>query len=134
VKPNSPDIPLHDIKPLVEINDHSFILFVALIVAGIVLTAALGYLLWRFWRQRKQENLRQKSFEALEAVDLENPKQAAYAITKHGLCFAEDSPRIREAYDNLVSRLAPYKYRKVVGSIDEETISYYQIFVGMIDV
>jgi hypothetical protein len=134
VKPSSPDIPLHDIKPLVEISDHSFIFFVALIIVGAVLAAALGYLLWRFWRQRHQVNLRQKCFEALAAIDLGNPKQAAYAITKHGLCFAEDSPRLREAYDNLVSRLASYKYKKVVGSIDEETISYYQIFVGMIDV
>lgn len=134
MKPSAPDIPLHDIKPLVEISDHSFMVFVTLIIAAIVLIAALGYLLWRFWRQRHHENVRQKCFEALETIDLEDPKQAAYAITKYGLCFADDSPRLREAYENLVSRLGPYKYRKEVERIDEETVSYFQIFVGMIDV
>ena len=46
----------------------------------------------------------------------------------------DDSTRCREAYDALVDRLAPYKYRKAVDPIDEETRSYYAIYLGMIDV
>lgn len=132
--PTSPDIPLHDIKPLMEVQDHTFMMFILLVaVAGAVLLGAL-YLLWRFWRYRKRVNIRKETFERLESVDFSDSKRAAYAITRDGLLFAGDSLRCREAYDALVARLAPYKYRKQVDAIDEETISYYHIYVGMIDV
>ena len=132
--PTAPDIPLHDIKPLLEVHDQTYTMFVLLVAAAVVLLLGSLYLLWRFWRHRKRVNLRKETFKALESVEFGDSKQAAYAITRHGLLFAGDSPRCREAYDALVARLAPYKYRKRVDAIDEETVSYYQIYVGMIDV
>lgn len=132
--PSAPDIPLHDIKPLVEVPDNSFVLFVIVVVAGAVLLCALLYLLWRYMRRAKEANLRQLSYEALQNIDFSDAKQAAYAITRHGLPFANDGERYREAYDSLVQRLAPYKYKKVVDPIDEETVAYYRIYLGMIDV
>ena len=91
-------------------------------------------LLWKFWQRRKEVNERQRCFEHLQNVDVTDAKQAAYAITQYGRIFAEDSPRCEEAYAGLISRLAPYKYKKSVDPIDEETLSYYRIYVGMIDV
>jgi hypothetical protein len=52
----------------------------------------------------------------------------------HGRAFADDSQRLREAYDNLVARLERYKYKKRVGPIDDESRSYYKIYLEMIDV
>jgi hypothetical protein len=132
--PTAPDIPLHDIKPLVEVNDHTFVMFAILVAAAAVLLLGALYLLWRFWRHRRRANIRRETFARLESVDFSDAKRAAYAITREGLLFAGDSVRCREAYDALVARLAPYKYRKRVDAIDEETVSYYHIYVGMIDV
>jgi hypothetical protein len=132
--PSAPDIPLHDIKPLVEVPDHTFGMFIALIVVAVIFVTGVLFLLWRLWQQRNRVNERQDAFDALESVDFGDAKEAAYAVTRYGLFFAEDSPRCREAYDALVERLVPYKYKKQVDAIDEETRSYYDIFVGMIDV
>jgi hypothetical protein len=132
--PSAPDIPLHDIKPLVEVNDHTFVMFALLVGVGALLLLGVLYLLWRFWRHRRRANVRRETFARLESVDFSDSKKAAYAITRDGLLFAGDSPRCSEAYEALVARLAPYKYKKRVDAIDEETVSYYEIYVGMIDV
>ena len=42
--------------------------------------------------------------------------------------------RLNESYLNLVSRLEVYKYKKVVSAIDDESRSYYKIYLEMIDV
>ena len=134
MKPSSVDIPLHDIKPLVEIEDYSFWMLNGLIMVGVLVSAALLYLLWRYLKERRRYNHRKVCFEALESISFSSAKEAAYAISRHGLCFADDSPRLKEAYYNLVSKLESYKYKKEVGKIDEDAISYYHIYVGMIDV
>ena len=134
MNPSSYDIPLHDIKPLMEVPDNSaVVLGIMIIIAALLLSGAL-YLLYRFVRSRQTLNLRKVHFDALGKVDFSDSKKAAYAITDHGRIFADDSERLREAYDNLVVRLNRYKYRKMVEDIDEESRSYYKIYLGMIDV
>ena len=132
--PSSPDIPLHDIKPLVEVPDSSFVFFVILVALGAAVLIVVAYLLWRHLRRAKEANLRELSYEALQNIDFSDAKKAAYAITRHGFCFTGDGERYQEAYNNLVSRLAPYKYKKSVDPIDDETVGYYRIYVEMIDV
>jgi hypothetical protein len=134
MNPGAYDIPLHDIKPLMEVPESSFIVFtVILCIVGLLLLGAL-FLLYRFVRNRQKLNLRKLHFSALEAVDFSDPKKAAYAITDHGRTFSDDSERLREAYNNLVMRLDRYKYKKQVETIDDESRSYYKIYLGMIDV
>ncbi len=131
---SSVDIPLHDIKPLVEIHEYSLVMFSLLSVASVLTTIALAYLLWSYFKGRQKINLRLKCFKELKSVDLSRSKEAAYLITKYGRCFANDSVRIKEAFENLVLRLEPYKYKKEVGEIDKEAASFYRIYIGMIDV
>jgi len=134
MKPTSPDIPLHDIKPLVAIEDYSFWMLIGLSGTALLIVAALFYLLWKYLKERNRYNRRKVCFNALENISFANSKVAAYAISRHGLCFSDDSPRLHEAFQNLVSKLEPYKYKKTVGSMDDDTISYYHIYIGMIDV
>ncbi len=128
------DIPLHDIKPLVDVSDNSFVLFVVLIAAVLLFLAGVGYLLYLFMKRRKRENRRKDAYRALKNITFGDPKRAAYDITKYGYLFADDTPRNKEVYDNLLSRLAPYKYKKEVDALDAETKSYFKIYLGMIDV
>ena len=134
MNPSSYDIPLHDIKPLMEVPDNSFVLLGGIIIVATLLLSGGLYLLYKFVKSRQTLNLRKVHFDALGKVDFSDPKKAAYAITDHGRIFADDSERLREAYDNLVVRLNRYKYRKSVEAVDEESRSYYKIYLGMIDV
>ena len=134
MNPSAYDIPLHDIKPLMEVPDSSFIVFSVIFSIAVILLLSAFYLLYRFVRNRQTVNLRKLHYAALEAIDFSDPKKAAYAITDHGRTFADDSERLSEAYNNLVLRLDRYKYRKRVEAIDDESRSYYKIYLGMIDV
>ena len=128
------DIPLHDIKPLMEVPDSSFTI---LMVVAIIMTAIFVggiYLFYRYIESKKRVDHRKVHYKALKKVDFRDAKRAAYAITEHGRIFAEDSERLNESYLNLVSRLEVYKYKKVVSAIDDESRSYYKIYLEMIDV
>ena len=128
------DIPLHDIKPLMEVPDSSFTMVVIVSVMIILVLAVALYLLYGYLQGKKKVDHRKNHYRALQKVDFGDSKKAAYAITEHGRIFAADSERLNEAYVNLVSRLEVYKYKKMVAAIDDESRSYYKIYLGMIDV
>ena len=132
--PSSYDIPLHDIKPLMEVPDSSLtFLLLGLFVVTLLVVGGL-YLFYQHFKQNKEVNLRKKQYKALKNVDFKSPKEAAYKITEYGRFFADDSQRLKEAYENLTERLEPYKYRLEVAPIDDESRSYYKIYLEMIDV
>ncbi len=129
----SPDIPVHDIAPLVEIVDYSLYYFLALCVLGAVLAASA--LLWGIGRIKKRRaDPRKTALEQLRAIDLDRPKEAAYAISAIGRVFAQDNERTLRAYQNLFERLEKYKYAPAVDAIDTETIGYYRLYLEIIDV
>lgn len=128
------DIPLHDIKPLVDIQEYSLYYFLGLVSLAIFLACAIAYLLYLWFKRRKAFNIRKEHSKLLNAVDLSETKKAAYAITAYGATFAEDSPRHLEMYKNLTQRLEVYKYKKSVEAFDPETIGYIELYKGMIDV
>ncbi|MEA1918748.1 MAG: hypothetical protein U9N52_02820 [Campylobacterota bacterium] len=133
--PTAPDIPLHDIKPLVEIPDYSIYYLSGVMVIVVAVLVALAFFVWKYWKQKNRHTLRKEHSKLLHEIDFSDAKSAAYAITKYGHTFSSDDSRHREAYENLISRLAPYKYKKSVdNTIDSEAKAYYDIYVGMIDV
>jgi len=127
------DIPLHDIMPLVEVPDTSIYWFSALIVVGLLLFTSV--VMWILKRNiNKKINERKIHYEALQAIDLKDPKQSAYTISKEGYFFAHDNERTLNTYHNLFTRLERYKYAPIVDDIDEETLGYYHLYLEMIDV
>jgi hypothetical protein len=86
------------------------------------------------WKKSKKITQRELHYEALKNIDLKNPKQSAYTICKEGYFFAHDNERTLGAYQNLFNRLEPYKYAPSVEKIDEETLGYYHLYLGIIDV
>lgn len=128
------DIPLHDIKPLVEVNEYSLYYTLGIATVAFILFLALIYFLYRWFVNRNRFNLRKEHFKLLNAVDLSDTKNAAYKITTYGYTFREDSPRHKEMYHNLTERLENYKYKKTVESFDEEVKGYIDLYKGMIDV
>ncbi|MDD4855149.1 MAG: hypothetical protein PHQ22_03410 [Sulfuricurvum sp.] len=127
------DIPLHDIMPLVEVPDTS-IYWIGFLMIVVLVIFASGVFWFLTWKRSKKMSVRQLHYEALLKIDLKNPKQSAYTISKEGYFFAHDNERTLGVYQNLFGRLEPYKYAPAVEKIDEETLGYYHLYLGIIDV
>jgi len=123
---------LRDIKPLLEIPDYSYYLYIGLIfLAFFVVLALLFFILKIFWLNR-QVDMQKVYFERLEAVDWIDSKKSAYAVTYLAHKFI-DNEKVKEIYEQTLPLLEPYKYRKDVPPVDDETLRQYNFLVHVID-
>ncbi len=128
------DIPLHDIKPIVEVQEYSLYYFIAISSVVLILVALLGYFIYKWLQKRNSFNLRKEHFRLLNSLDLSSTKNSAYMITSLGATFKDDSLRHKEMYENLTNRLEEYKYKKEVEEFSKETLGYIELYKEMIDV
>ncbi len=123
---------LRDIKPLLEIPDDSYTLFIVLaLFMGIIILTLLFIFFRRFFANRKQD-MKKVYLQRIKNVDWKHPKQAAYEVTFFGRLFS-DEPRVKEIYSQTLPMLEPYKYRKEVPPVDEVTLRQYDLLVHIID-
>ena len=119
---------LRDIKPLVEIPDMSHIIFVSLVVLGSLLVLGiLFFVLKKLWDNRKR-NMAKEYLARLNAIDWRDAKKSAYEATKYARLLATDDRR-KELFSQLEPMLKEYKYKKDVGSVDEETLKKFRLYV-----
>ena len=123
---------LRDIKPLLEIPDYSYTLFIVLALFMGIIILTLLYTFFRKFFSNRKKNMKKVYLQRLKNVDWEHSKQAAYEVTYFGRLLA-DEPRAEEIYNQIVPLLEPYKYRKEVPKVDEVTLRQYNLLVHMID-
>ena len=128
------NIPLHDIKPLLEVQEYSLYYLIALSLVAIFLLVGTFYLLYKWFQKRDKFNIRKEHFHSLNSIDFKDSKKSAYLITLYATTFKDDSPRHLEMYTNLVGRLEEFKYKKEVQPFDAEVLGYIELYKGMIDV
>lgn len=128
------DIPLHDIKPIVEVQEYSLYYFLGATLLALILVLGAVYIIYMLLQKRNRFNVRKEHFKLLDSLDLSDAKRSAYDITLYGATFKNDSPRHQEMYENLINRLEIYKYKKDVEAYDGEIIGYIELYKGMIDV
>lgn len=128
------DIPLHDIKTIVEVQEYSFYYLLGISAAAIVVLLGISYLLYKYFKNKNRYNERKEHFKIINSLDLSDTKKAAYAISLYGATFKDDGDRQKGMYENLTDRLEAYKYKKQVDSFDKDTLSYIELYKGMIDV
>lgn len=127
------DIPLHDIKPLVEVPDNS--LMIAIILAALVLTLILVPLLiwiWNKFTKAKELNLRKVYLEKMHQVDTDNAKQAAYEISEYAR-YIVSTDKEKSLLEDLDNRLSQYKYKKSVEKLDDKTLGHFRVFLEVLD-
>ncbi len=126
------DIPLHDIKPLIEVPDNSFMFLV--IVVLVSLFVFIGVVLWfvTLYKRSKDEDMRRSYLEKIHQVDTDNAKEAAYEISHYARILAK-SDRELEMLESLDARLSQYKYKKEVERLDDDTLAYYRLFLEVLD-
>ncbi|MCF6309155.1 MAG: hypothetical protein L3J19_01565 [Sulfurimonas sp.] len=128
------DIPLHDIKPIVDVQEYSLYYFLGVSIFVLLLTCAIAYIVYLWFKRRNAFNIRKEHFKLLNSLDLTDTKQSAYAITIFGATFKDDSPRHQEMFANIINRLDMYKYKKEVKEFDSEVVGYIKLYEDMIDV
>ncbi|MBW6489173.1 hypothetical protein [Sulfurimonas sp.] len=128
------DIPLHDIKPIVDVQEYSFYYFLGISFFVSLLVLTVAYLIYMLLQKRNRFNIRKEHFKLLNTLDLSDAKRSAYDITLYGATFKNDSPRHQEMYENLIERVEIYKYKKDVDALSGEVIGYIELYKGMIDV
>lgn len=127
------DIPLHDIKPLVEVPDNS--LTVLIIIASVILSLILvSLVLWLYtkYKKTKEVNLRKVYLKKIHEVDVSNAKQAAYEISEYARFIAKSDKEI-SLLESLDERLSQYKYKKSVEALDKETLGHFHVFLEVVD-
>lgn len=128
------DIPLNDIKTVVDIEDYSLYYLFGSVAVGLIAVMALSYFFYKWYKRKSRYNKRKEYFGILNSLDFKDTKRSAYAITLLGATFKNDSARHCEMYENIVKRLEPYKYKKEVDAFDNETIGYIKLYLDMVDV
>lgn len=128
------DIPLHDIKPIIDVHEYSLYYFIGGLSLVILLACGIIYLIYIWYKKRGAYNKRKHHAELLNSLDLSDTKNTAYLITNYAYTFKNDSPRHVEMFNNLSARLQEYKYKKNVEKFDDETLGYIELYKGMLDV
>jgi len=130
----SNEIPLHDIKPLLEIQDYSFYYFLGVVILLSVLVLGALYLLYKYFKNKKTFNIRKEHHKILNSIDMNETKKAAYELTQYGATFKDDSERNLKTFHDLTDRLEKYKYKKSVEAFDSDALRVIELYRGMIDV
>jgi uncharacterized membrane protein SpoIIM required for sporulation len=123
---------LKDIQALEPIDDISFYLFILAIIFSTLIIGTLLYKLFTVLKKRKEENLRKEVLKRLKYIEFDDPKDAAYKITKYARFLATDE-RSQKMFAQLEPKLDKYKFAKDVPEFDEESIKYYNLFLKSVD-
>jgi hypothetical protein len=123
---------LRDIKPLLEIVDSSYYIYVGLIFISVFLVISTIVFVGRnLWINRKR-SIEEIYLERLKSIDWSNAKKASYDVTFLAYHFI-DNERVKEIYSQTIPLLEKYKYRKEVPTVDTETLRQYELLVHVID-
>jgi len=128
------EIQLHDIKPLLEIQEYSLYYFIVLVSVSIILLLGISYLLYKYFKNKKKFNIRKEHLKSLHEISFDDAKKAAYEITFYGATFKDDSQRHAKAYEHLLEHLEAFKYKKDVGAFSDDAKHYFEVYLGLIDV
>ena len=129
---NSNNIPIHDIKPIMEVEEHSFYMLLGTIGFTLVFVCFLIYFAYYLYKKSKQVSKKKQYKANLESLDLTNTKESAYLLSTYGFIFKDDSSVHTEVYENLNQKLAEYKYKKNVDCFDNETLEYIEKYKGLL--
>jgi hypothetical protein len=117
---------LRDIRPIVDVPDHSLWLFTALIAGALLL---LGLLVFWFLRRRKKrlDPRREEALRRLNSLDFTDTKSAVYDFSLLGHYVA--TPETERTFRELLAALETYKFKKEVPPLDAALKAKMQNFI-----
>ena len=127
------DIPLHDIKPLVEIQEYSLYYLLGTIGLALLTLFAFLYIGYYFYKKSKIISQRVQHKKLLNDLDLNDTKNTAYALSNYTLTFKSDSEEHAKLFQLLNEQLESFKYRKNVEKFDKKTLIYIESYKALIN-
>lgn len=123
---------ISDIKPLLEIEDSSFTIFIIVVFIFASIALFLLYIFIKSLWLKRSKNRKKIAFKELENIDWSNAKEASYKISKLGKELMGEDRRIAEIYEQTLRVLERYKYKKESPQVDDETLKQYNLLVHVI--
>ena len=108
---------LRDIKEVVEVQEHSLAMFIALIVAVLFFLSVVLYLFKNRRRRRKKPTAKELALQKLRNLDYSNPKEVVYTFEAEGELFTNE--KNQEDCNKIKKVLEIYKYKRDVPQLDE---------------
>ncbi len=108
---------LRDIKDVVEVQEHSLAMLIALIVAVLFFLGVALYLFKNRRRRRKKPTAKEIALQKLQNLDYGNPKEVVYTFEADGELFVNE--KNQEDFNKIKKELEIYKYRRDVPPLDE---------------
>jgi hypothetical protein len=124
---------LRDIKPPVAIDDWSIYLYWGVIITSIIVLLLALYALYRTVKKLHRVNRRKGYLESLKSINWSDPKHSAYEATRLGRLLLGDDERLHELYQQMISELKAYKYKKEVNPLDSNAKAQFDLFVKACD-
>jgi hypothetical protein len=117
---------MRDIRPIVDVPDHSLWLFAALIAGALLLLAVL--VLWFLRRRKKRlDPRREEALRRLNSLDFTDTKSAVYDFSLLGHYVA--TPETESTFRELLAELETYKFKKEVPPLDAALKAKMQNFI-----
>ncbi|RUM66329.1 MAG: hypothetical protein DSZ06_03395 [Sulfurospirillum sp.] len=123
---------LKDIRELEPIPDISIYIFIASILFALLVLGSIIYMIYRQKRAKKENLTKKEVLRRLKNIDFDDPKKAAYQITKYARFLSSDE-RSQKIFAQLEERLNRYKFIPNPPHFDEESKSYYNLFLEVVD-
>ncbi len=108
---------LRDIKDVVEVQEHSLAMLIALIVVVLLLLGVAFYLFKNRRRRRKKLTAKELALQKLQNLNYSDTKEVVYAFEAEGELFVNE--KNQENFNKIKKELEIYKYKKDVPPLDE---------------
>ncbi len=118
---------LKDIKDIVEVQEHSFILLISLIVLTLLLLTLLLYVLKNRRRRRKKPTTKQIALERLQNLNYSDTKEVVYLFEALGELFLNEKNQME--FYTIKEKLKLYKYKKDIPPLAEDTADKIKAFI-----
>ncbi len=108
---------LRDIKDVVEVQEHSLAMLIALIATVLFFLGVALYLFKNRRRRRKKPTAKEIALQKLQNLDYSNPKEVVYTFEAEGELFVNE--KNQEDFNKIKKELEIYKYKRDVPPLDE---------------
>ncbi len=118
---------LRDIKDVVEVQEHSLAMLIALIVAVLFFLGVALYLFKNRRRRRKKPTAKEIALQKLQNLDYGNPKEVVYTFEADGELFVNE--KNQEDFEKIKKELEIYKYKRDVPQLDKGVKAEIEQFI-----
>jgi len=115
------ELKLKDIKPIVDINDSSLYILIALVAAILIVTAIVGFFIYQkraVAQRRYKKSEIYKAKEALKNLDFSDTKGAVYNFSKYAHILVKDEQK--EQLNRVLQSLEQYKFKKDIPNLSSQ--------------